>query len=253
MTAAWTFLPLLVAFLLGSIPFAFLAGKVKGVDLRRHGSGNVGATNALRVLGTPTGVAVLLLDAGKGALAVLIAAAVAHRGVCPASLFPMVGGFAAVLGHVFSPFMAFKGGKGVATAAGVFLALSPVALAIAFAVFAAVVATTRYVSAGSIMAALALPFLVWWRQGVHPNLGLATLLALLVVIRHRSNVDRILQGTESPIRFTRHGAAPAVAAAGSTEDPAQSPGAETEGAADRKSAIDVGSRDGASEKEGDHE
>lgn len=197
-------LGLLVGYLAGSLPFAYLAGRLlKGVDLRTVGSGNLGATNVYRTLGAGPAVVVLLLDAGKGAL--------------PAALLPglmlppdagagarlgagLAFGVAAIAGHAKPLFLLFRGGgKGVATAAGVFGALAPVALAGAVAVFAAVLAATRYVSLGSMLAALVLPVLVWLTQGSTPVFWVAVAVALFIVWTHRANIGRLRAGTESRI------------------------------------------------------
>ena len=144
----------LVAYLLGSIPTSFLMGKlVKGIDIRKHGSGNVGATNALRVLGTKIGVITLVIDIGKGFLAIIAGRMLIEN----ATHLLLIGcGLCAILGHIFTVFLKFKGGKGVATSAGVFIALTPLPVAIAFGVFLVTVAFSRYVSLGSILAAIAL-------------------------------------------------------------------------------------------------
>lgn len=191
---------LLLAFLLGSIPFSWvLVWLLKGVDLRTVGSGNPGATNAFRVVGPRWGTFALLLDIGKG----LAAATLAPR------LAPEIGwlaagcGLAAILGNVYCPFLKFRGGKAVATAAGVFLGLAPYSFAIAAAAFAAVFWRTRQVSLGSILAAFVLPTVltVAYLFGIldHPH-GSTVLLvwiaALLVIARHRSNIQRILKGEE---------------------------------------------------------
>ena len=207
-------------YLLGSIPASFLIARWGfGVDLRTVGSGNVGATNALRALGPKAGVPALLLDSLKGTAAVLLAGALASPGMPVGKLsFQMLCGVAAILGHTFTIFLGFKGGKGVATAAGVFGALAPLPLALTLVVFTAVVAATRYVSAGSIAGALALPIFLQLVpvEGRGLLTGLAVPLALFIVYRHRENLRRLAAGTETRLTFGKP-AAPAPAANRGTE------------------------------------
>ncbi len=185
-----------LSYLLGGIPFALVAGRIKGVDLRAHGSGNLGATNAIRVLGKGLGIPVLLLDVLKGVIA---AAAI------PMLLGPfeepgrLVCGAAAVAGHIFSPFLRFRGGKGVATAGGAFLALAPAATGIAFAVFVLVLLLGRIVSLASVLAAVALPIALASLDASRLLLGAGIVIATLVVFRHRGNLRRLREGTESRI------------------------------------------------------
>jgi glycerol-3-phosphate acyltransferase PlsY len=180
------------AFLLGAIPFGFLAGKLKGIDLREHGSGNIGATNTLRVLGAGPGVAVLLLDVLKGCLPALLAQRL--------SLSPwwvMGAGLAAILGHTFSPFLRFKGGKGVATSLGVLVGLSPAVAGLSLLVFLLVVLATRYVSLGSLLAAVAQAVLFFVLSEELPYRLFGVLAALFVIAKHRSNIERLRNGRES--------------------------------------------------------
>ncbi len=180
------------AYLLGGVPFGYLLGKLKGVDLTKHGSGNVGATNAARVLGKPYGVLVYILDFLKGFIPTLIA--VKLYGL--ESWITTLVGLAAVLGHMFSPFMGFRGGKGVATASGVLFAISPTLGLLVLAIWFAVFKLTGYVSAGSIAAAAAAVFLAGM-MGLPQNiLFLITLVAVLVVAKHKPNVERLLEGRE---------------------------------------------------------
>ncbi|GIW72465.1 MAG: glycerol-3-phosphate acyltransferase [Planctomycetota bacterium] len=185
-------------YLLGSVPFGLLLGRWRGVDPRAHGSGNIGATNVLRLLGPGWGAACLLLDAGKGAAAVALARELAVR---QPELLAVLAGMAAVLGHVFPVWLRGRGGKGVATTAGALLALQPVALLAALAAFAAVVALTRYVSLGSIAAALVLPFAHLLSASAPFGEGLPLTCAVfalsaLVLVRHRANLARLRAGTE---------------------------------------------------------
>lgn len=188
--------------MLGSIPFGFLVAKVRGIDIRSVGSGNIGATNAMRVLGKPAGITVLLLDAFKGYVAVqwLILALPPLLGPGPEAMghLRVVAGIFAVLGHNYTCWLKFKGGKGIATTAGVYLALAPWALLVGLIVFLLVVALTRYVSAGSISAAVALPVTVWI---MHPDelfLNIVTTaLGALAIYKHKSNIQRLMAGTEN--------------------------------------------------------
>ncbi|MBB4639435.1 glycerol-3-phosphate 1-O-acyltransferase PlsY [Longimicrobium terrae] len=183
-----------LAYLLGSIPFSYIAGRmVKGIDLREHGSGNLGATNTFRVLGAKVAAPVMLFDVLKGTLPVALFPHLEHTNDWR---WQLAYGAAAIIGHVFSIYMRFKGGKGVATSAGVFLGLSPVALGVAFAVWLVVLKMTKMVSASSISGALALivVLLIVPERTEIRILGLAV--AAFVIFAHRSNVGRILRGTE---------------------------------------------------------
>ena len=189
------------AYLLGSIPTGFLVARARGVDLRRVGSGNIGATNAMRVLGKPAGILVLLVDAAKGWCAVWVAAWIFKNfGASEDSLESgrILAGVFAVLGHNYTCWLKFKGGKGIATTAGVYLALAPFALGMAFAVFVVVVLLTRYVSVGSMAGAVALPATVWIQQPHQVLLGgVTTALGALAIYKHQSNIRRLLAGTEN--------------------------------------------------------
>jgi len=191
---------LVVAYLLGSIPAAYLAGKAHGIDLRTQGSGNLGATNAWRVLGWPTGLAVYAFDTLKGALPVLLLPGLLHAE--PAAHWALGYGLAAIVGHVKPIFLLGRGGgKGVATAGGVFAALAPLALLVAFAVFAVVLLASGYVSLGSLSAAVALPIAIAVLYGVRaPLFGVSVLVALFVFWSHRANIGRLKRGEESRFR-----------------------------------------------------
>ena len=180
-----------LGFLLGSIPFPYLLTRRRGIDLRAVGSGNVGATNVLRVSSPATAVTVLALDATKGTLAVWIAEAVTRQ-----STIAVCAGLAAVAGHVYPPWLGFRGGKGVATTAGVFALLAPAATAVASLLFVVTIAWTRYVSLGSIGAMLALPPLTAWFGASRAVLAGACGAAVLVLIHHRGNVRRLRLGNE---------------------------------------------------------
>jgi glycerol-3-phosphate acyltransferase PlsY len=184
-------LAVIAAYLMGSIPFAQLLSRRRGVDLRRVGSGNVGATNVLRTLGVRPAVVAMMLDAVKGTIAVLIAQRLTN-GVAA----PVAAGLASMLGHVYPVWLRFRGGKGVATAAGAFAVLTPVAAAVAVGVFVLTVLLTRFISVGSMLAALTLAG--WAIASDAPTVvGLgAAIGAALVLIGHRANVLRLVEGTE---------------------------------------------------------
>jgi acyl phosphate:glycerol-3-phosphate acyltransferase len=191
---------LLTSYLLGAIPTSHLVSRVFArIDLREHGSGNLGATNLYRVLGWKYAIPVALFDIAKGAIPILVFA----PRVSDSELFALACGVAAILGHVFSVFVRFKGGKGVATAAGVMLGLTPLALAVAAVVWALVVLLTGYVSLGSIAAASVLPFAVYLLENrkTPELLWIVALVAVSVILLHRRNIQRLLKGTES--RFGR--------------------------------------------------
>lgn len=192
MSAPLVVATLAFAFLLGSVPFSFLVARGFGVrDVRSVGSGNVGATNVLRTAGPAAGALAFLLDASKGALAALVAARVAGPG-----LLPPLAAAVAVLGHLYPPWLGFRGGKGVATGAGAFLPLAPLATGAALAVFGLVAAVTRYVSLGSLAGAFTLPLVAWLSGAPRAVWAVAALVALLILLKHRDNLRRILAGDE---------------------------------------------------------
>ena len=197
---------LALAYVAGSIPFAHLAGTAKSVDLRKQGSGNLGATNVFRVLGWKIGVAVFLADAAKGALTVLW---LPPRIDSPRDsvLWAIAVGVSAIAGHVRPVFLKFgQGGKGVATAAGVFLALAPMPMLVSFAVFIAVVLGTGYVSLGSLISAVLLPTLLAITSGVgSPLFVVSAIIATFVFWTHRANIGRLRRGEEH--RFGKRGQA----------------------------------------------
>jgi acyl phosphate:glycerol-3-phosphate acyltransferase len=196
-------LTILTAYLLGSIPTGFLVGKSKGIDIRKVGSGNIGATNAFRILGKPAGILVLLADALKGWVAVAVVAPLIQASVAPwfgqltAEWLRLAAALAAVLGHNYTCFLFFKGGKGVATSAGVLTALVPWALVIILAVFILVVALTRYISLGSISAAFTLPFATWITTNSINMTIVTAVMGILAIYKHRGNIKRLLDGTEN--------------------------------------------------------
>jgi glycerol-3-phosphate acyltransferase PlsY len=180
-----------LAYLVGSIPFAYLLSRRRGVDLRQVGSGNVGASNVLRTSGVRAAVFALLLDALKGVLAVMVA-----QRVSGGAATPMAAGLASVVGHIYPVWLRFRGGKGVATAAGVFGVMTPVALAVACGVFLGAVWTTRFISVGSMAAAITLAVAtVVIGAPVVVSAG-AALAAVIIIHRHRANLARLIAGTE---------------------------------------------------------
>ena len=184
-------LPVVIGYLAGSLPFAFLLARRAGIDVRLAGSGNVGAANVLRTTGTWRGVIVMSLDMLKGAAAVLVA--YMSAGGAPVAALT---GAAAVVGHIYPVWLRFHGGKGVAVAAGVFAVLAPLATAAAAAVFLIVVWTTRYVSLGSMASTVALPPAVWIVGAPTAVVGAAASVAGLILFRHRTNLQRLRMGTE---------------------------------------------------------
>lgn len=217
MTAFIAFIPLMIfAYLLGAIPFGFLIGKAQGKDLRKLGSGNIGATNAGRMLGRKWGVICFSLDVGKGLIPMMLVPVAglvdSDSGPVRLTLWLLVG-CAAVLGHIFPVYLGFKGGKGVATSLGVVLGLWPyytLCGAGCFVIWAATLMTWRYVSVASIIAALCFPVLLvlsifltdrpgWSFANLWPLVSMSVLMALLVVVRHRDNLRRLRDGSETKV------------------------------------------------------
>ena len=205
-----TFVPaalvlILIAYVSGSLPFGYWAGKWKGIDIRKHGSGNIGATNVIRVMGKKIGVPVFILDMLKGLVPTMLAEWWMQRngaGDNVATLVAVLCGAAAVLGHMFTFWLGFKGGKGVATSAGVLLGLAWMALLVGFAVWLIVYYSSRYVALASIVAAMCIPvamavFMTFQHRWNFVLLGLGLVMGTLVVVRHRSNIARLLSGTEN--------------------------------------------------------
>jgi glycerol-3-phosphate acyltransferase PlsY len=182
-----------LAYLVGSVPFAYLLSRRRGIDLRRVGSGNVGASNVLRTSGVRIAVMAMGLDAVKGAIAVIVAQRLTAGGGIGA---PMAAGLASVLGHIYPVWLRFRGGKGVATAAGVFAVLTPMALGIAGAAFVAAVWITRYISMGSVVGAVTLAIVaVVIDAPTVVEIGSAAA-AVVILHRHRANIARVFAGTE---------------------------------------------------------
>ncbi|MCW5558511.1 MAG: glycerol-3-phosphate 1-O-acyltransferase PlsY [Verrucomicrobiae bacterium] len=195
-----------MGYLLGSVPFGLLLTRFAGLgDIRSIGSGNIGATNVLRVLGKPAGIFVLIADALKGALAVLLSPRLFHPtgpfsgwvSAEEAQLYlPLVAGIGAILGHTYTFWLGFRGGKGVATSAGVLGALVPVAFLITLATWILVIAVSRFVSLGSVVAAAILPLATAFTGNHWPRIALTAVIGLLVIWRHRANLQRLRTGTE---------------------------------------------------------
>ncbi len=182
------------AYVLGGVPFALLLARQAGIDLRRAGSGNLGAANVLRTTRPALACAVLALDMGKGAVVVLLADGAGADGVTQAAAAAAV-----VVGHVWSVWLRFRGGKGVATAGGAFAVLAPEATAVAVAVFAVAIVITRYISLASVLASLTLPVAMYGADSPSAAIASAVGIASVVVSRHRENLARLLSGTERRI------------------------------------------------------
>jgi glycerol-3-phosphate acyltransferase PlsY len=197
-----------VAYLLGSIPFGLLMAKLFGRgDVRKEGSGNIGATNVSRVAGPLPGILTLLLDGAKGAAAVLVAGRYSND----SAMWMVIAGLAALAGHCFPVWLKFKGGKGVATAAGVYLALCPPAFLSGLILFLLVAGFSRYVSLGSVAAAVAMPLLMYFLWAPHhappPVITFGALaVAVLIVYKHDGNLQRLVEGTEPKFYFRRKNA-----------------------------------------------
>ncbi len=192
-------------YLLGSIPFGYLIARLAGIrDIRRTGSGNIGATNLARSAGFGPGIATLLLDAGKGAAAVWLAIRLGHGFSLPIA----AAGLAAIVGHMYPVWLRFRGGRGVATAIGVFLMIAPLAVALDLLVWIASMAIWRYASLSSILWAALLPLAMYWlyAPGLHPapDVSVAVVLAAVLILwRHRENLRRLVAGTEPRMTFRR--------------------------------------------------
>jgi len=211
---------IILSYLIGSIPTSIIISKAaKGIDIREHGSGNAGGTNVMRVLGWKHGALVILLDALKGVLAVVVVARL-HYGSMPFenatpfddfTLVQIIAGISAVIGHIWTVFAGFRGGKGIATALGMLLMIVTVDMLIAIGVFILVVTFSRYVSLGSLAGAIAVPLALIVRENIFnvdiPNyntlLPFLIFMALLVIFTHRKNVTRLLNGNESKISFSK--------------------------------------------------
>jgi glycerol-3-phosphate acyltransferase PlsY len=194
------------SFLVGGVPFSYLAGRLaRGIDLREHGSGNLGASNVFRILGSRWAIAVLVLDVVKGFAPVVLAGRWGAGLGVDGRWLGIVAAGGAILGHLFSPYLRFSGGKGIATSAGAFLALQPWAFVGAFSVWAAVFAWRRIMSLASLCGAVSLPILVYatGRLGIGDShwslLAASSIIMAVVVAKHRSNIRRLLRGTEAAL------------------------------------------------------
>jgi len=186
---------ILICYLVGAIPFGLLIGRIVGADVRREGSGNIGATNVGRVLGKKLGILTLVCDVGKGFLP-LWAVASLLPDTSGREWLVMACGLATVVGHMFPLYLKFKGGKGVATALGVFLFISPGSILISLFVFVAAVAASGYVSVGSLVATALIPLWLWILEVTSAILVVALVIVILIWFQHRSNIGRLLRGEE---------------------------------------------------------
>lgn len=196
------------AYFLGSIPNALWVGKLfKKIDVREHGSKNAGATNAARVLGAKLGTLVLVLDVMKGVIPTLIALKITtlQNMTNIVGIDPIVVGIIAILGHTFSVFLKFKGGKGVATTLGVFLVLAPKAILILFIIFMVLFMIFKYVSLASIVCAACLPLFVYLIYKNIPLTVVSLILGLVIIVKHKSNIVRLISGTENKFKVTKDG------------------------------------------------
>jgi glycerol-3-phosphate acyltransferase PlsY len=205
----------IISYLIGAIPASLWVGKIfKKVDLREHGSGNLGATNTFRILGWKSGVVVVIIDFFKGFVASYYVSRIAFEiGNIPTvisgwetGVFLMImAGLFAVLGHMYSPYAKFKGGKGALTACGMLFAIEPLAISLGLSVFFIILFTTRYVSLASILSTFSYPlFLLLLRYGFGHNIDgslivISSIVAIVIIVKHRSNIERLLSGTESRI------------------------------------------------------
>ncbi len=197
-TYAWAAGLVVLSYFIGSIPTGFLFARARGIDIRERGSGNIGATNVARILGKKLGLLILILDALKGAVPVAAVYGLGlHRSVDPFVLTAC--GVAAICGHCFPVWLGFRGGKGVATSFGVFLVADPMVTGIVVAMFAVIYAAFRIVSLGSLMAAIALPTLLWVLQRSDAAVTLGIAGTLIIVVKHRANIVRLVRRQESGI------------------------------------------------------
>ena len=195
-----------LAYLLGSIPTGYLVGRARGIDIRKAGSGNIGATNAFRILGKTAGTVVLVADGLKGWLAVTFIPGLVYSWFFQTAwsghtgeLLPITVGVAAILGHNYTCWLKFKGGKGIATSAGVLAALVPWAFCVMLVVWVVVCLVTRYVSVASITAAVILPFVTWFHYQSMVMTVVIALLSLLAIYKHKANIIRLMNGTENKV------------------------------------------------------
>jgi glycerol-3-phosphate acyltransferase PlsY len=212
----------ILSYLIGSFPTAIIvARQMRGIDIRQHGSGNAGGTNVFRVLGWKAGVFVILIDMAKGLLATIVIARLMYGPIPFENRTPfddftvvqIIAGCAAILGHIWTLFAGFKGGKGIATAGGMLLGIAPVEVAVSVGVFAVVFLISHYVSLGSLSAAIAFPLTMFFREnifmvdieGYHTLIFFSIGISLLIIFTHRANIKRLLAGTENRITSLRPG------------------------------------------------
>lgn len=187
---------LILSYLIGAIPFAYIISKVfKNIDIRKHGSGNPGATNVYRTVSKPLGILTFICDALKGFVPVFFVTLINPSSYLIVLLVALV----TILGHIYTVFLNFKGGKGVATGCGIFLAINPIATLICLAVFAIILALSKYVALASIFAAITLPISLFLLDATKEILVFSIFIAGIVIFRHMSNIKRILNGTENKI------------------------------------------------------
>lgn len=206
----------ILSYLVGSIPTSIIVGKAtRGIDIRQHGSGNAGGTNVVRVLGWKAGVFVIVMDMAKGLIATMVIARLMYGPIPFENKTPfddftvvqIIAGCAAILGHVWTLFAGFKGGKGIAAAGGMLIGIAPVEVAVSFGVFAIVILLSHYVSLGSLSAAVTFPLTMFFREnvfmvdikGYNTLIFFSIAIALLIIYTHRSNIRRLLKGTENRI------------------------------------------------------
>lgn len=211
---------IILSYLVGSIPTSIIISKLtKGIDIREHGSGNAGGTNVMRVLGWKQGLLVIILDALKGAFAVVVIARLHYGGLPFQNISPfddftlvqIIAGIAAVIGHIWTVFAGFRGGKGIATALGMLIMIVTIDMLVAVGIFVLVVMISRYVSLGSILAAVSVPLTLVFRENIlHDHiqsyntlLPFVVAVSLLVIFTHRKNVVRLLNGTEHKLSFKK--------------------------------------------------
>lgn len=200
---------IMIAYLVGSIPSAIIYGKIlRGIDIREHGSGNAGATNVFRVMGWKSGLIVLLIDITKGLIATLLIYKIAINSVpFEPVLTQIIAGLSAVFGHIWTIFAGFKGGKGVGTGAGMIIGIIPEAVLVGLAIFIITVGLTRFVSLGSLLASITIPFYLFFKKiffqgSVSKTIMLfALFIPILIIYTHRSNIVRLLNGTENKIKL----------------------------------------------------
>jgi len=189
---------IIISYLIGSIPAGFIVGRLKGIDIREHGSGNIGFTNVLRALGPLPGAVVFAADLSKGIIPVYLS-----RIFLENEGLPVICGLAAILGHSFTIFLKFKGGKGVLTTTGVFLALAPLPILILLSIFILIVAVTGYVSLGSITCATLLPLLMYLLRCSPLIILIGSVASIFIILKHRTNIRRLLAGKENMFHFLK--------------------------------------------------